>query len=121
MRPWKDTQGRIIQAAFVSATPENVTVRMADGKEHQIALTRLSAEDQAFAKSQATSQPPASLAAKAPQPTSDRVPVEKRVWPQNVIVPSGSIEIQPVEESAPARKFVYRSEAFEFTVVLPKE
>ncbi|WP_461783681.1 hypothetical protein [Prosthecobacter sp.] len=115
MRPWKDTQGRIIQAAFVSATAENVTVRMADGKEHQIALMRLSAEDQAFAKSQAPSQPAAALAAKAPEPTSHRVPVEKRVWPQNVIVPSGSIEIQPVQESAPARKFVYRSEAFEFT------
>jgi len=115
MRPWKDTQGRIIRAAFVSATPENVTLRMVDGKEHQIALTRLSAEDQAFAKSQAASPPPAPSAATPPASVSSRLPLEKRVWPQNVIVPSGSIEIQPVEESAPARKFVYRSEAFEFT------
>jgi hypothetical protein len=115
LRPWKDTMGRIIQAVFVSATAENVTVRMADGKEHLIALTRLSAEDQAFVKSQAAVPQPAATVLSAPEPASGRTPVEKRVWPQNVIVPSGAIEIQPVEESAAARKFVYRSEAFEFT------
>ena len=115
LRPWKDTMGRIIQATFVSATPENVTVRMADGKEHQIPLTRLSAEDQAFVKSQSATTQPATTVLASPEPASGRTPVEKRVWPQNVIVQSGSIEIQPVEESAPARKFVYRSEAFEFT------
>jgi hypothetical protein len=115
LRPWKDTMGRIIQATFVSATLGNVTVRMADGKEHQIPLTRLSAEDQAFVKSQSATTQPATTVLASPEPASGRTPVEKRVWPQNVIVPSGSIEIQPVEESAPARKFVYRSEAFEFT------
>ncbi|MDP1587352.1 MAG: hypothetical protein Q8M07_06400, partial [Prosthecobacter sp.] len=115
LRPWKDTMGRIIQAVFVSATPENVTVRMEDGREHLIALARLCAEDQAFVKSQAAVPQPATTVLSAPEPASGRTPVEKRVWPQNVIVPSGSIEIQPVEESAPARRFVYRSEAFEFT------
>lgn len=32
-----------------------------------------------------------------------------------MLVPSSAIEIQPVEESPAARRFVYRSEAFEFT------
>jgi hypothetical protein len=45
----------------------------------------------------------------------NRLPVEKRVWPENVLVSLRAIEIQPIEESAPARRFVYRSEAFEFT------
>ncbi len=117
LRPWKDTQGRVLQASFISSTAESVTVRMADGREHDIPLTRLSPEDQAFVKTQAALTPtlapgPATAAASAPAPA--RVPVEKRVWPQNVIVNSRSVEIQPVEESAPARRFVYRSEAFEF-------
>lgn len=116
LRPWKDTQGRIIQAAFVSATQDSVTIRMADGKEHQIALARLSAEDQAFVRSQSptvptTTAPPAAAASG----TSTRLPVEKRTWPDIVLVPSSAIEIQPIEESPATRRFVYRSEAFEFT------
>lgn len=114
LRPWKDVQGRIIQAAFIKATAEAVTVRMTDGKEHDIPLSRLCAEDQAFVKGQATLAPaPATSAPATPAPT--RVPVEKRAWPQNVVVPGRSIEIQPVEESAPTRRFVYQSEAFQFT------
>lgn len=118
LRPWKDTQGRIIQAIFISATTASVTLRMPDGKEHDIPLSRLCAEDQAYVKNQAALKPelapaPAASAATAPDPA--RVPLEKRVWPQNVVVPTKSIEIQAVEESAAARRFVYRSEAFEFT------
>ncbi|MBL9176808.1 MAG: hypothetical protein JNM65_02020 [Verrucomicrobiaceae bacterium] len=120
LRPWKDAQGRVIQAAIVSTTADSVTLRMADGKEHQIPLARLSAEDQAFVKNHAPSATPAgtapaTAAPAAPAAAAARIPVEKRVWPANVLVPSRAVEIQPVEESAPARRFVYRSEAFEFT------
>ena len=124
LRPWKDTQGRIIQATFVSATANSVTLRMADGKEHQIALARLSAEDQAFAKSQAPAPSPASAPAAAtvqgatPAVAASsliRLPIEKRSWPENVMVPTKSIEIQIIEENPVARKCVYRSEGFEFT------
>lgn len=116
LRPWKDTQGRIIQAALVSATTDQVTLRMADGKEHQIPIARFCAEDQAFVKMKtapAATSPPPAAATRPADPA--RVPIEKRTWPQNIVVPSRSIEIQAVEESAAARKFVYRSEAFEFT------
>lgn len=120
LRPWKDAQGRVIQAAIVSTTADSVTLRMADGKEHQIPLARLSAEDQAFVKNHAPSATPAgtapaTAAPAAPAAAAARIPVEKRVWPASVLVSSRAVEIQPVEESAPARRFVYRSEAFEFT------
>jgi hypothetical protein len=122
VRPWKDAQGRIIQAAFVSATADSVTLRMVDGKEHQIALARLSAEDQAFVRSQGSAPataPPAPTAQSATPTVAsaspDRLPIEKRTWPENVVVPTKSIEIQIVEENPVARKCVYRSEAFEFT------
>jgi len=48
-------------------------------------------------------------------PSLSRVPIEKRTWPENVVVPTKSIEIQVIEESPATRKCVYRSEGFEFT------
>ena len=122
LRPWKDAQGRIIQAALVSASADSVTLRMADGKEHQVPLGRLSAEDQAFVKSQAAAGSPAPVPATAQGATPEvsasameRLPAEKRTWPENVVVPTKSIEIQIAEENPAARKCVYRSEGFEFT------
>jgi len=120
LRPWKDAQGRIIQAAFVNATVDSVTVKMSDGKEHQIPLARLSAEDQAFVKSQVSTPAPAVPTAQGEKPVVSasalsRLPIEKRTWPENVIVPTKSIEIQIVEENPAARKCIYRSEGFEFT------
>ena len=79
-RPWKDAQGRIIQATFVSSNADSVTLKMADGKEHQLPLARLCAEDQAFVKS--LSAPASSTAQGATPavtaPSLTRVPVEKR-------------------------------------------
>lgn len=120
LRPWKDAQGRIIQAAFVSASADSVTLKMADGKEHQVPLGRLSAEDQAFVKSQTAASAPAPATAQGATPevsasAMERLPAEKRTWPENVVVPTKSIEIQIVEENAAARKCIYRSEGFEFT------
>ncbi len=117
IRPWKDVQGRVIQAAFISATADSVTVKMADGKEHQIPLTRLSAEDQAFVKNLVPAAPSSSQGATPAVSSSslNRLPIEKRTWPENVVVPTKSIEIQIIEESPAARKCIYRSEGFEFT------
>jgi len=86
LRPWKDTQGRIIQATFVSATADSVTLRMADGKEHPLPLARLCAEDQAFVKSQSGAAKPAPATAQGTTPavtasSLNRVPIEKRTWP----------------------------------------
>lgn len=116
-RPWKDMQGRIIQATFVSSNADSVTLKLADGKEHQLPLARLCAEDQAFVKSLAAPAPSTAQGATPAVTASSltRVPVEKRTWPENVVVPTKSIEIQVVEENAAARKCVYRSEGFEFT------
>jgi len=113
-RQWKDTQGRVIQAVYVASTVDSVTIRMADGKQHTLPLVRLSADDQAFVKSQA-----ASAAATKPGvdvvPDPARLPVEKRAWPAQVEVPAKSVEITPTVENAAAREFVYQSEGFVFT------
>lgn len=52
-REWMSTDGRKIQADFVSATATDVRVKMA-GKELSIPLARLSAADQAWVKEQPT-------------------------------------------------------------------
>lgn len=116
-RPWKDMQGRVIQAVLVSSNADSVILKMADGKEHQLPLARLCAEDQAYVKSlSAPASPTAQGATPAVAAASlNRVPIEKRTWPENVVVPTKSIEIQVIEESPTARKCVYRSEGFEFT------
>lgn len=93
IRPWKDAQGRIIQAAYVSATADSVTLKMADGKEHQIPLTRLSAEDQAFVKS-LTPAAPSTAQGTTPAVSAsslNRLPIDKRTWPENVIVPTSPL------------------------------
>ena len=114
-RPWKDMQGRVIQAAYVSSTADSVTIRMADGKQHTLPLARLSPDDQTFVKSQSTT--PAAAPKAPPSAAADpaRVPIAKRTWPAQVEVPARSIEITPTVENAPAREFVYQSEAFVFT------
>jgi hypothetical protein len=111
-RPWKDSQGRVITAAYISSTADSVTIRMTDGKQHTLPLSRFSADDQAYVKNQAAAP---AAAAKAPVVDLDRVPFEKRVWPPQVEVPKKAVEITATVENGPARQFGYQSEAFEFT------
>jgi hypothetical protein len=114
-RAWKDTQGRVIKATYVSSTADQVTIRLADGKEHTLAISRFSAEDQAFVKSQQGAGGSGKPAAPATAADAQRLPVEKRTWPAQVEVPTRSIEITPTVENAAAREFGYQSEGFEFT------
>ena len=111
-RPWKDAQGRVITAAYISSTADSVTIRLTDGKQHTLPLSRFSAEDQTYVKSLA-STPDVKPALPVPDP--GRVPIEKRVWPPQVEVPKKAVEITTTAENAPARQFGYQSEAFEFT------
>lgn len=50
VRTWTDTQGRQVTATFVRLEGENIILQTADGALHQFPLTKLSADDQTFAK-----------------------------------------------------------------------
>ncbi len=50
-RTWTDSQGRKVEAMFRGFANETVTLQTKDGKVHNLPLARLSAEDQAIAKS----------------------------------------------------------------------
>ncbi|MCP5558560.1 MAG: hypothetical protein H7A55_12485 [Verrucomicrobiaceae bacterium] len=113
-RTWTNTQGKTVVAGFGGVEDGKVILKMANGQSVPVALDQLSAADQAFVKAQATAVP-APTASGAGQPSPGRIPVDKRVWPETVAVPTKSLDIAVVSESAPDRKYIYRSESFEFT------
>ncbi|MFN0128292.1 MAG: prolyl oligopeptidase family serine peptidase [Verrucomicrobiales bacterium] len=52
-RTWTSSDGRTLEADFVSATETSVTLKKAGGKPFTLELAKLSAEDQEFVKEQA--------------------------------------------------------------------
>jgi hypothetical protein len=85
-----------------------VLLRMGNGQTVPYPLMRLSDEDREFVRAQGGGG-----AAAGAIPV--RLPAERRTWPGTVAVPTRSIEITAVEENAAERRYVYQSEAFEFT------
>ena len=114
-RPWTDSTGRQVEAEYSGMQGDSVLLKLASGQTVPFPLARLSAEDQAFAKAQASSPAAMPAAATATKPDAARIPLEKRTWPQNVIVPAKAVEIAAISENAADRKYVYQSEAFEFS------
>jgi hypothetical protein len=111
-RAWTDDNGRKVEAEFAGMQGDSVLLRVSADKTIPFPLARLSAEDQAFVKAQ-TASPATTSPALAADPK--RLPIEQRTWPQNVEVPARSVEISVISESVAERKYVYQSEAFEFT------
>ncbi len=62
VRTWTDTSGRQVTASFIGLDGENIILLTADGSTHKFPLTKLSAEDQALAKSLKPSEQPVMLA-----------------------------------------------------------
>ncbi len=115
-RTWTDSNGRTVEAEYAGMQGDSVLLRMSPDKVVPFPLVRLSGADQAFAKSQAGSpatSPP--LAAPSAGPGATPRPGAALSWPQTVEVSARSLEIAMISENAAERKYVYRSEAFEFT------
>lgn len=112
-RPWTDSAGRKVEAEYSGMQGDSVLLKLASGQTVPFPLARLSSEDQAYAKAQASNSSTAPEI--APKPDTARIPLEKRTWPQNVIVPARAVEIAAISESVADRKYVYQSEAFEFS------
>ncbi|CAN5879306.1 hypothetical protein BH11VER1_BH11VER1_20690 [soil metagenome] len=112
LRAWTDVQGRAMQAKMTGMEGDQVLFLLASGQSVKVPLARLSAADQDFInKSGPGAAAPAAITVPA---SSTSIPIEKRVWPQVVEVPTRSIEISMVEENPDQKRCVYRSESFEF-------
>lgn len=113
LRAWTDVQGRAMQAKMTGLEGDQVLFLLASGQSVKVPLARLSVADQDYIKKSSPSSS-ATPAAVSPPASSSSVPIDKRVWPQVVEVPTRSIEISMVEENPAQKKCVYRSESFEF-------
>ncbi|MFM2165633.1 MAG: hypothetical protein RIS79_4 [Verrucomicrobiota bacterium] len=103
LRTWTSTDGRKIEAAFVSTTVDAVKIRMANGSTFDVPLARLSPEDQAFVKAQTS-------AAQNAEVSPSRALKE---WPRTVSL-ADKPEVVVVREDDEKKEFVYRSPHYEF-------
>ncbi|MGV3664382.1 MAG: SHD1 domain-containing protein [Prosthecobacter sp.] len=106
-RTWTSTDGRKIEAAFVAVEGESVKIRMTNGSFFTVPLVRLSAEDQAYAKSQAAA------AGNAAAPAKPGQPVVMATWPRSISLEDRP-EVVVVREDAAKNEYVYRSPHYEF-------
>ena len=120
-RSWSTIEGRAFPATFVSLQGTLVLLRLPNGQLATFPLLRLSLADQVYIKNALAPVTPASSASFAPGATpgpSGIAPISppvKRGWPTKVEVDGRAIEVKTVTETAAEQKYIYRSQAFEFS------
>jgi hypothetical protein len=113
-RAWTDVQGRTVQAAYGGVEGDQVLLKMANGNSVPFAISRLSAADQAFIKSQVG--PKAALTPSVePVSALARLPFDQRTFPDKVDVPVRTVDANATLEKPEERKFIYQTEKFEFS------
>jgi len=95
-RTWTRSDSKTVSATLIGFDGTNVALKLANGQSYSLPLAQLSATDQTFVKAQP-------------------VKVAPRKWPESVEVSSSSIEVKLASEASGDRKYVYRSEGFEYT------
>ncbi len=114
-RSWTSTDGRVVEAVFVSLEGESVRIRNRSGMEFTVPMERLSSADQQWARAQAQMQrqtPPAGATAAGGAP-GPLVPAAEKTWPR-VVALEDKPEVVVVREDAAKKEFVYRSPHYEF-------
>lgn len=106
IRNWTSTDGKKIEASFISLNGDLVKIRLANGSTFDVPLARLSAEDQAFAKSQSPATAPAAS-------STGTNPAALKEWPRTVALEEKP-EVTVVREDVEKKEFVYRSPHYEF-------
>ncbi len=120
LRQWTDATGRKVEAAFGGVQGESVILKLKNGSSVPFAIAKLSPADQEFIKSQpggaAGNGNGANGAAKPPAAASKpRLPIDKRPWPDQIMVSPAAIDASLVKENAANREFIYQTQAFEFS------
>lgn len=115
LRKWTDALGRTVEAEFAGMDGGSVLLKMSNGQMVPYPLDKLSTEDQAFVTARKDAPAAPAVATAASGAGEARTALEKRQWPGNVAVSTRAIEIKVIEEKPAERRYVYQSEAFEFT------
>ncbi len=117
-RSWTDIQGRKVEAEFGGVHADSVLLKMADGKIIPFAIAKLCAADQEFIKTQGAAAPPkveSDEPVKSRAGAVERLPLEKRTFPDKIAVSPKAVDAKVVTENAAERKFLYQTETFEFS------
>ncbi len=104
VRTWTDIQGRQVIASFVQLDGDQIIVQTNDGAQHRFPLARLTAEDQAVAKSM---KPAEAAAGEAPQMLAN-ASVAQAAQAVDKLVANGLIKANPERAKngkAPITKF----------------
>lgn len=123
LRQWTDATGRKVEAAFSGVQGENVILQLKNGSSVPFAIAKLSPADQDFIKNQAggpvtngngnggngSAKPPGAAGGKT------RLPIDKRAWPDQIMVSPATIDANLVKENPANREFIYQTQAFEFS------
>ena len=112
-RSWTSTDGRVVEAVFVSLEGESVRIRNRSGMEFVVAMNRLSSADQQWARAQAQMQTSSSGGVTSATLVATQSPPAERVWPRMVAL-EDKPEVVVVREDAAKKEFVYRSPHYEF-------
>lgn len=106
-RIWTAASGQKFQAKLTGLEGTNAVFQLLNGQVTKVPLNLLSAADQTAARGSATANP-------ASGKEKPAAPAKERTWPVIVEVPPNSIEITVGEQDAAKRRYVYKSQAFEF-------
>ncbi|HEY1083917.1 MAG TPA: DUF1549 domain-containing protein, partial [Prosthecobacter sp.] len=97
LRTWTDVEGRQVTATFVQIEGDLIVLQTGDGAQHRFPLTRLSADDQAIAKSSQAAAPAETAA--APQMLANAT-VAQAAQKIDQLVAGGLIKANPTREAA---------------------
>ncbi|MDB6137319.1 MAG: hypothetical protein JWO94_391 [Verrucomicrobiaceae bacterium] len=120
-RTWTSSDGKTLEAVLMAVQGDTVKLKLRTGAVVPVPLSRLSADDQAFAKGAAAA--PASAGKTEPQadkpvpPSASEMPpppAAEKTWPRTVALGTDVMPVTVVKEDVAAKKFVYRSEHYEF-------
>ncbi|MCB1208694.1 MAG: hypothetical protein KDK97_05180 [Verrucomicrobiales bacterium] len=116
-RTWMDDMGRKVEAEFGGIDGQNAVLIMPGGTKSAFPLAKLSAADRDFIASQ--SKPAETVAEDLKMPDYSKVPppaphppLERRLWPVEVIVTTGAVN--PFKVPSPPDKSIFRVGKFQF-------
>lgn len=106
-RAWTDNQGRKIDATLVRADPQNVILKLSDGRELPFPLAKLStADNQYVAENREKITTPKSQ-------NDEDAPNFESPWPDRIKF-NEDPEIRTIEEDAAEKKFIYESANYRY-------
>jgi len=112
-RAWTDTQGRKIDATLIRADGENVILKLKDGREVPFPLTKLSAADGDYVKSNRTLLGGATPGKKTQADSGSESPNFDSPWP-DLVKFSEDPEIATIKEDAGKKHFIYESANYRY-------